>query len=166
MSSSTASTAYVLAVASIVARERRSVVVMDIGGSFLNVDITSTGVKVHMRLHKVLTVMLVVVSPKHSQFVEEQGTSVVQHDKALYGCVEAAALWYANLCSTLYLAGFSPKPYDACVFNKMGSGGAQVTVVMHVDNLFVSSKSDADIEKFENYMRGVYNEMKVSKEKC
>ncbi len=47
----------------------------------------------------------------------------------------------------------------------MGSGGAQVTVVMHVDDLFVSSKSDADIEKFENYMRGVYNEIKVSKGK-
>jgi len=165
LSSPTASTASVLAVASIAAREGRSVVVMDIGGAFLNADITSTGVKVHMRLDKVLTAMLVLVSPKHSQFVEEQGTSVVQLDKALYGCVEAAALWYANLCSTLDLDGFSPNPYDPCVFNKMGSGGAQVTVVMHVDDLFVSSKSDVDIEKFENYMRGVYTEIKVSKGK-
>ena len=36
---------------------------------------------------------------------------------------------------------------------------------MHVDNLFASSKSDADIEKFENFMRGVYSEIKVSKGK-
>ena len=50
---------------------------MDIGGAFLNADITSTGVKVHMRLDKVLTAMLVLVSPKHLHFVEEQGTSVV-----------------------------------------------------------------------------------------
>lgn len=165
LSSPTASTASVLAVASIAAREGRSVVVMDIGGAFLNADITSTGVKVHMRLDKVLTAMLVLISPEHSQFIEEQGTSVVQLDKALYGCVEAAALWYANLCSTLALDGFAPNPYDPCIFNKIGSGGAQATVAMHVDDLFVSSTSDADIERFENYMRGVYKEIKVSKGK-
>jgi hypothetical protein len=65
----------------------------------------------------------------------------------------------------LALDGFSPNSYDPFVFNKLGSGRAQVTVVMHVDDLFVSSKSDADIEKFENYMRGAYNEIKVSKGK-
>jgi len=139
--------------------------VMDIGGASLNVDITSTGVKVHMRLDKVLAAMLVLVCPKHSKFVKEQGTSVVQLDKPLYGCVEAAALWYASLCSMLALDGFSPNPYDPCAFNKMGSGGVQATVVMHVDDLFVSSKSDADIEKFQNYMRWVYNEIKVGKGK-
>ena len=50
---------------------------MDIGGAYLNADIKSTGVKVHMRLDKVLTAMLMLVSPKLSQFVEEQGTPVV-----------------------------------------------------------------------------------------
>ena len=43
MSSPKASTASVLAVASIAAHEGRSVVVMDIGGAFLNADITSPG---------------------------------------------------------------------------------------------------------------------------
>ena len=103
MSSLTASTASVLVVASIAAHDGRSVVIMDIGGAFLNVDITSTGVKVHMRLDKVLNAMLVLFSPKHSQFVEEQDTSVVQLYKALYGCVEAAALWYDFFFSPRWL---------------------------------------------------------------
>jgi dihydroxyacetone kinase DhaKLM complex PTS-EIIA-like component DhaM len=77
MCSPTASTTSVLAVISIAAREGRSIVVMDIGGAVLHADITSTIVKVHMILDKVLTAMLVLVSPKLSQFVEEQGTSVV-----------------------------------------------------------------------------------------
>jgi hypothetical protein len=34
---------------------------------------------------------------------------------------------------------------------------------MHVDVLFVSIKSDTDIEKIVNYMRGVYTEIKASK---
>ncbi len=36
---------------------------------------------------------------------------------------------------------------------------------MHVDDLFVSNKIDADIEKFKNCMRGVYTEIKVRKGK-
>ncbi len=47
----------------------------------------------------------------------------------------------------------------------MGSCGAQVTIFIHVYDLFVSSKSDADIEKFENYMRRVYTDIKVGKGK-
>ncbi len=66
--------------------------VMGIGGNFLNADITSTGIKVHMRLSKMLTAMLAIICPEHSKFVEKQGASVVQLDNALYGSVEAAAL--------------------------------------------------------------------------
>ena len=40
-----------------------------------------------MHLDRIMTVMLV-------EFVVARGTMVVHLDKALYGCVEAAALWY------------------------------------------------------------------------
>ncbi len=140
--------------------------VMDIGGAFLNADITDTGIKVHMRLDKVLTSMLVLLCPGYSQFVEEKGTSVVQLDKALYGCDEAAALWYTNLCATFVGMGFAPNPYDPCVFNKVCLGGAQITAVMHVDELFVSSVSDASLAEFELHTRKVYNEVSVCKKKC
>ena len=81
--------------------------VMYIGGAFFNADIASTGIKVHMGLSKMLTAMLLTICPEHSKFVERQRTSVVQLDKALYGCVEAAALWYTNLRTTLVSGGFA-----------------------------------------------------------
>ena len=34
---------------------------------------------------------------------------------------------------------------------------------MHFDDLFVTSASDNNLETFENYMRGVYCEIKVNK---
>jgi hypothetical protein len=40
---------------------------------------------------------------------------VVQLDKVLYGCVEAAALWYSALRSKLEKTGFVATPHDACV---------------------------------------------------
>jgi len=56
-----------------------------------------SGVIVHMRLNKVMTDILLKIDPKFEKFVAEDGSSVVQLDKALYGCVEAAHLWYLML---------------------------------------------------------------------
>ena len=111
MPSSTGSTTSVLVVAYIAAFEGRSGIVMGIREAFLNADITSNEIKVHMRLNRVLNDMLVLIDPKHACFVEERGTSVVELDKALYGCVgHAAALWYSDLCATMRGDGFAPNP--------------------------------------------------------
>ena len=45
-----------------------------------------------MRLDKVMTEILVKIDPKFKKFVAVDESSVVQLDKALYGCVEAAHL--------------------------------------------------------------------------
>ena len=162
LSSPTAATTSVLSIAAIAAAERRRVVVMDIGGAFLNADISGTGVKVFMRLDRIMTRMLVEICPEHKVFVEENGMSVVQLDKALYGCIEAAALWFADLRAALVRDGFRPNPYDECVFNKFGADGNQITVVVHIDDLFVSSTSAENLTSFEKFMRSTYAEIKVN----
>ena len=73
----------------IAASEGRNVITIDIGGAFLNADIASTGIQVHMRLDRVMTQMLMQIDPTYQQYVEADGSMVVQLDKALYGCVEA-----------------------------------------------------------------------------
>ena len=51
--------------------------------------------------------------------VYEKGKKVlyVQLDKALYGCVQSALLWYELYASTLKDMGFELNPYDLCVAN-------------------------------------------------
>ena len=71
------------ALAAMVAHEGRSTLVLDIGGNFLNADITNTGIKLHMCLSRTLTSMLVSIDHGYARVVEEQGTSVVELDKAL-----------------------------------------------------------------------------------
>ncbi len=73
--------------AAMAAREKRVVATVDIGGAYLNASMTESGVIVHMRLDKVMTSILVKIDPSFAEFVAE---SVVQLDKALYGCVVAA----------------------------------------------------------------------------
>ena len=65
-------------------------------------------------------------------------------DKALYGCVESAALWYENLRESLHSLGYTPNKYDICVFNKRNAHGVQCTVAVHVDDLLITS-IDADM---------------------
>ena len=73
-----------LTVAAISAFEGRNVITIDIGAAFLNADIAPTGIQVHMRLDCVMTQMLMQIDPTHQQYVEADGSMVVQLDKALF----------------------------------------------------------------------------------
>jgi len=54
-SSPTAATSSVMDVTAIAAVEHRRVMTIDVGGAFLNADITTTGILVHLRLDLVMT---------------------------------------------------------------------------------------------------------------
>lgn len=163
LSSPTAATASVLAVAAIAAAERRIVIITDIGGAFLNASLLPTGIKVHMRLDGTMAALLVQIAPEYAQFLEPSGCMVVELDKALYGCVEAALLWFNDLSGKLVDFGFVANPYDQCVFNKFGAAtGNQITVVLHVDDLMITSIDQQLIDSLQTYLNSVYPETKSS----
>lgn len=165
LSSATVATTSVLTVAAIAAAENRIAVVIDIGGAFLHADLAPTGVDVFMRLDSIMAGMLVTLDPSYLSFVEDRGTIVVKLDKALYGCVEASALWFAHLRDTLTRDGFEVNAYDSCVYNKLGASGEQISIAVHVDDLIVTSRSKEDIDLLEQSLRSTYREIKVSRGK-
>ena len=58
--------------------------------------------------------------------------------KALYGTVDAAKLFYDNLCHVLINElGFTMNSYDGCVVNKI-INDKQYTISFHVDDLKIS----------------------------
>ena len=61
----------------------------------------------------------------------------VQLDRALYGCVQSALLWYELFSSTLVNMGFEINPYDRCVANKVIKG-KQCTIAWYVDDNIVT----------------------------
>ena len=149
----TAATANVFAMAALAAREKRVVKTVDIGGAYLNASMVESGVIVHMRLDKAMTAILVQIDPAFGVYVTEDGTSVVQLDKALYGCVEAAHLWYLMLREKLEEYGFEANPVEPCVFNKLNADGVQISLTLHVDDLLTTCKSEAEIDLFFAYLR-------------
>jgi hypothetical protein len=71
--------------------------------------------------------------------VKENGKDVIYVilQKALYGTLQAALLFWQNLSTQLAEWGFEINPYDFCVANKT-IDGKQCTIVWHVDDLKIS----------------------------
>ena len=146
LSSPTVSTTSLFVVAAIAADEERDVMTMDVGGAFLNADMPQDGTTVHVKIDPTLASHLVTLDPTYTPFVDGRGCIIVELKKALYGTVQAAKLWYDLLVGVLVEQGFKPNPYDPCVLNRT-AGGRQVTLALHVDDMFVTSAHRPDLEE-------------------
>ena len=158
MSSPTVSTSAVLTVLSIAAFEKRNVSVVDITGAYLNANIGKQ-VTVHMRLDQLISGMLTKLSPAYGKYVDHRGCIVVRLEKALYGCVESAALWHEHLSDTLKGLGYTRNKHEWCVFNRSDEKGVQCTIALQVDDLLISSVSREMIESLCTGLRKKYGEM-------
>jgi hypothetical protein len=67
--------------------------------------------------------------------------------KALYGLLRNALLFYNKLVADLESNGFVLNPYDLCVANKIVNR-KQMTVCWHVDDLKVSHSNPAQVTIF------------------
>ena len=159
ISSPTARTESVLSIAAIAAAEGRRVMVIDIGGAFVNVDIKVTGIPVFVRLDKVMTKFLLELDESYSKFVNADGTCVLELDKALYGTLETAKLWFDTITAKFKADGFIANPYDPCVYNKMLSCGHQVTITFHVDDLLVTCELESGLDAVSAMLRGHFPEV-------
>ena len=145
LSAPTVATNSVFTLLSIAVYEKRKITVIDISGALLNADMT-TGLAVHMRLDRNMSNIMIRLAPHYSEFADHKGCIVVRLDKALYGCVESAALWYENLRVSLLELGYTPNTHDMCVFNTRDEHGVQCTIAVHVDDMMITSTNIAMIE--------------------
>jgi hypothetical protein len=63
-------------------------------------------------------------------YQRRNGSLIVILNKALFGCIESAKLWYNELAGTLKVNGFVLNPRDICVLNKKAKG-TQITIVVY-----------------------------------
>ena len=102
-----------------------------------------------------LAEMIVLVDPKlYCKYViyDTKGTPIlyVKMNKALYGLLQSALLWYKKLTYVLKTFGFKINPYDPCVANKMVEG-SPMTIMWHMDDLKVSHKDPFQITMYAIY---------------
>jgi hypothetical protein len=161
ISSPTVQLSSVFILAGLAAKEKRSVTTIDIGGAYLNAHIKSH--KIIMVLDKVMSSILSELDHSYQDYLREDGTMFVRLDRALYGCVESAKLWYEHLRKTLEDdGGYKRNPYDKCVFNKV-KNGKQCTICVYVDDLLVTSQDDSMIDELIQILTNRYKEIKKTR---
>ena len=76
-----------------------------------------------MRLDRTMSDFLITLDKRYDKYADPNGRVIVLLKKALYGCVESAALWYNNLRVTMIGLGYHTNERDSCVFNKVSDEG-------------------------------------------
>ena len=77
----------------------------------------------------------------------KKGTKVLyaKANKAIYGTLRAALLFWQKLKGKLVEWGFEENPYDPCTMNKR-MDGSQATIVWHVDDLKISHRLESTVK--------------------
>jgi hypothetical protein len=161
-SAPTVATQTVFMVAAIAASERRAVAAVDVPGAFLKADMPTDGPPVLMRLDKFLTSVLLELDPSYQQYVRKDGTCIVQLTKALYGTIQAAKAWYNKISQDLIGLGFTINPADICCFNRVDSEGKQTTIIIHVDDLFITGPSESSLDSTIAEIDNLYTDAEQS----
>ena len=145
----------------ITVEEDRAILVLDIGGAYLNAKIDA---EVFMWLGREVSSILIQIIPEYKDYTDERGRILVQVEKALYGLIQSAKLWYEHLTGVLRKNGFESNSIDPCVMNKTVNG-IQITVVIYVDDLMITSKSQDEIYKVRDLIEKEFIEIKVKEGK-
>jgi len=144
--SPTVSTQSIMSILNIAASERRNLMTLDIRQAYLEADMDE---ELYMIINKDVAKELAKINKSYANEVCSDGTILVKLDKALYGCIQSSKLWYERITQWMMSKGFQQNQADKCVFNRVNYDGAhQLTVAIYVDDMLVTSKSNADIDEF------------------
>ena len=157
--SPTVSTCAVFMVASIAAKERRQIAAIDFAGAYLNTDMKR---RVLMNVDPTVAQLIVDIDNTYGKYIGTNGKLTVRLQKALYGCMESAKLWYDLISDKLLGLAFIQNPYDICVFNKEVCG-VQVTLTLYVDDLMITCFDVEVLGTTILEIRGLFNGCTVQK---
>lgn len=57
--------------------------------------------------------------PSYKALARKDGSLLVELNRALYGHLESARLWFEEVKSTLITEGYVQNPKDQCIFNRI-----------------------------------------------
>jgi hypothetical protein len=87
----------------------------------------------------------------------------VKLQKALYGCLRSALLFYQKLVGDQKSQSFELNPYESCVTNKM-INGKQFNLTWHVDNIKMSHDDHNEVTRVIDWLKCIYvDNMHVSR---
>ena len=163
--SPTASISSIFAIAQIAAAQDRFVMIGDVGSAYLNADMPMDNPAkiLYMSIEPDVANEIVKQDNSFAVFQRKNGSIVVRLNKALYGCIESAKLWYKEIAGTLNRNGFTANPRDICIFNKE-VGKVQITIAVYVDDLMMTSVNKDLVLKMEKILLDTYGQFRTTQD--
>jgi hypothetical protein len=97
-----------------------------------------------MFLDSVMSEMCMKWMPKLKDYLRHDGKLTVKVDKAMYGLIQSAKLWYNELTRFLEAEGFKKCMTDECVLVKRTLEGKYIIMLLYVDDILIMSRSKDD----------------------
>jgi hypothetical protein len=97
------------------------------------------------------------------KFIHMDGKLIVKVEKAMYGLIQSAKLWYKELSRFLEENGFKKCPSDECVMVKKEDGKDAIVVILYVDDILVLSGKATDCYWVKHILENQYQKVTVSK---
>ncbi len=110
---------------------------------------------VYMRLDSAVTRLITNHDRNWKRYVMNDGSRVVKIERALYGLIESAKLWYEEFTGFLKSLGFVPNPYDPCVMN-LNYKVERYTLVLYVADCFVDCHDPEALDYIQRKFTGKY----------
>jgi hypothetical protein len=142
-SSPTAKTRSVMTCLKLAATQGWGLLKVDIGGAFLCAPIDDEQ-EVYMSLGPELSEKAVECMLYLAEYVDHHGRLFAKVDKAMYGLIQSAKLWYKELTRHLMANGFKKCSTDECVLVKTMEDGNYIIVLLYVDDIMVMGKEQKD----------------------
>jgi hypothetical protein len=144
-------------VLALAARHGKKGAVYDVGGAFLCCDLV--GEEIHIEIDAFLSQLIAKHLPWVIPFLDGQGRLVCKLDKALYGLVQSARIWYEKLCSVLIGLGYVRLETDRCIFTKEINGDLCILAV-HVDDILGLHRDDEVLRELHSQLLVNFEEVK------
>ena len=146
--------------------EGRDVATCDVPGAFLHAELPP-GKKLFMVFRGQMADILCEVNDEYKQHVRMINGKKILYVKvirSIYGCIEAALLWYDLYKETLEKEGFILNQYDMCVANKQ-INGRQCTVAWYVDDNKVSHMDSSVVTNILGLIESKFGKLSITRGK-
>ena len=144
--SPTCSIQSVFIICAIAAKSNIDLATFDIKGAFLHAPIDE---EVYVRIGKDVAAILCEHNKDYMEFLQNDGTMIVQLEKFLYGLKKAPRAWYEVIKKVILDIGFTSTSNDTCCFVRHKQNNSSYLVLYVDDMLLAASKEYIDEFHFE-----------------
>ena len=133
--------------------DNMKVLTADVEAAYLNAPLKR---QIVMKLDPIIAAILCKLHPGYTPYLHTDQSLYVHLQKAIYGCIESALLWYEHVSATLLsIPNMKKSKYDPCLFYS-NNNIEKIFICVYVDDIQIISNSDNLINTVKEKLNSTY----------